>query len=149
MAELSKRNDFSSEQLQELNIVRDALAKRDGPLDLKEIYKQIIGITGWDSNVEKIFKSLSKFGLGVNLPYNALIDDGFDKVDVEFIDRLISNQTITLSKLWSVLVLSGVIPQVSGVIIGNSDYLHAVFRFYLGILTGQVPLFQMYKANSS
>lgn len=97
----------------------------------------------------KIFNSLSKFGFGVNLPYNALIDDGFDKFDVELIDRFISNQTITLSKLWSVLVLSGVIPQVSGVIIENSDYLHAVFRFYLGILTGKVPLFQMYKANSS
>lgn len=149
LPQLAEREEVTFEELIEAFLEEVSMEKRDNLLDLTMIYQQIIGIIGTNSNIEEIFESLSKSGLAVNVLYNALIDDGFYTFVVELLNDLISKQIITLSILWNALLQSGVVPQVAGVIIGNSAYLRAVFRFIGGILSGAVPVLGLYLAITS
>lgn len=152
----SKRDDVSNDEIIEAVLAKLLLAledgsleKRDSLLDLTFIYRNIIGIIGTNLNIEEIFESLLKSGLAVNFVYNAIIDQGFYTFVVQLANGLVTKKLISLSILWSLLLLSGVVPQVAGIIIGNKAYISAVIRFVKGIFTGQVPILALYSALTS
>lgn len=120
-----------------------AIVKRDL---LDTAYTEIILIIGTDSNVEEIFESLAKSGLGINVVYSFFMQSGFYEFDSELFDYIVSNNYITLSSLLSAASDSGIIIHIASDIIGNSTYLHDVINFVLGIFTGAVPIFALIKA---
>lgn len=130
------------------------LQKRDGDLTKEEselvkrdaidiFYQNVIQLLGSNGTMLDICESLDNSGLGVNVLYNAITDDGWYDFDVKLFKYLVNNNYISWLIVYKALLSSGFVVSIFFDIVSNSTYRDLAIDLAIAIITGKVDIISL------